>query len=303
MIDFIDVPFGTRYVGCWEQQAVTSKKEIVDFIKEHLSIDNIGVSCCVYEDGFPFLLVLPFDFDSPNLEDAWKDAIKLYNIFIDKGYCSSLTFSGRKGFHVYLKTVPKYYTHFQIASTQASFKEIYDLKTMDPNIFGDIRRLMRIPGTYNMKGGLCRVLDEVNGKAYDIDKFIERKHNGFSIKDARVDYVPRKYPCVDKLIKDRAYWLKNHPRKTFQPSQKIRFSWVANKLLHGVDPEDIVKEAESFNWDDWNEDRVRYQIEHIASGDYLPLGCNSLEVEGYCVIKYCPYKKLTSEMLKKLGVK
>ena len=48
-------------------------------------------------------MILPFDFDSKDLRDAWGDAKKLFNYLVDMGITCVLTFSGRKGFHVLVK--------------------------------------------------------------------------------------------------------------------------------------------------------------------------------------------------------
>ena len=302
MFDFCDVPFGTRFVGNWQQKPVTSKKEIIKFVEESLG-ENIGVSSCVYHEGKAHLLFLPFDFDAELLKDSWEDAKKLYNYVIDNGYEVALTFSGNRGFHVYIRTKIKHYTHYQISEMQKMFMDMLDLKTMDTNLFGDIRRLMRLPGTFHKKTyKVCRILDESSGKMLDIDKFVEKKDtNGTGTYMAQA-YTPRDYPCVEHLLRNKQYWLNHHPRRSFQPSQRIRYAWVTMRLKSGMSVDEILEEGENYGWDDWNARLARYQIEHIAGGDYYPPGCNLLQREGYCLIPNCPYKKVTDELLEDLGI-
>ena len=258
---------------------------------------------CTYHEGKPHLLFLPFDFDSVNLRNAWLDAKELYNYVVDKGYSTAITFSGNRGFHVYIRTKVKYYKHNQIAGMQNMFKDILELETIDTNIFGDIRRLMRLPGTFHKKTmKVCKILDETEGKMLDLDKFIEREDNGDCEAYMAQAYTPRDYPCIEKLLRDREYWINNHPRRSFQPSQRVRYAWVTMRLQEGKSVQEILEEGESYGWDDWKPHLARYQIDHIAGGTYHPPGCNLLEREGYCIIKDCPYKKVTDRDLKDLGI-
>jgi len=302
MIDFCDVPFGIRYVGNWNQQPVTSKEEIINFVNQYLG-ENIGVSVSLLHEGKKQLMFLPFDFDAPELRDAWQDAKKLYNYVVDKGYECALTFSGGRGFHVYVKTKIKYYTHYQISTMQKMFMDILDLKTMDTSLFGDIRRLMRLPGTFHKRTyKVCKVLDETPGKMLDIDKFVERKNGDTNGVFTAQAYTPKDFPCIEHLLKDKSYWRNHHPRKSFQPSQRVRYAWVTMRLCEGKSVDEIIEEGEKYGWDDWNSRLARYQIEHIAGGTYYPPGCDLLKREGYCIIKSCPYRKVTDELLEDMGI-
>jgi hypothetical protein len=307
IMDLLDVPFGVRYVGCWEQQPVRSTKQVLEFIKEHNGIDNVGISMCVYKHGVPHLLFLPFDFDSEkDIRLAWLDAKELYNKFVDKGYRTIITYSGKKGFHVYLKVKPKFYPRKQIAFVQESYKKHYALKTMDEQLFGDIRRLMRVPYTLNMKGEYCKVLSQTEGKELDLDDIINpiniksKFDKPYSIPE---ELEPREYPCLEKLICDRKFWIKYHPRHKYEPAQLVRYSWVAMKLLNGEEPEDILAEASSFGWDDWDEEETAKQIDQIAGrGDYYPLSCASLRSMGWCVVSDCKFNYKDRSVLKEVGI-
>jgi len=289
MIDLIDVPFGNRFVGFYgenygNQVPVTSKKEIVDVIEEHLGIDNLAISICTYKDNKPHLLFLPFDFDSDDLRESWDDAIKLYNFCVENNYSAYLTFSGRKGFHVFIVTEIKSYSKRQIKDVQSFIGDILKLKTIDTQIMGDVRRLMRIPGTYNIKGGLCRILSLNEGERLDLDMLSTIKYEP--------DYEPytpmttfrnyHKYPCIEDLISNKEYWYKHHPRGKFEPHQKIRFTWAILRLSEGYTMDEIIEEAESLGWDDWDEGKTRSQIEHIDMNQYVPHSCRTLKSLGYC---------------------
>lgn len=309
-MDVLDVPFGERFVGYWgpgygNQIPVKTDKEINDFVSEHLGLDNIGISISTFKNGVPYLLFLPFDFDSTKLIEAWRDAVLLYNKFVEKDYSASLTFSGKKGFHVFLEVKPKVYPKRFIRFIQQTFKDLYTLKTMDERIFGDSRRLMRIPGTYHMGGKLCKLLCMNEGKVCDLENLLGFSNTDVVIETSDVSCDVKdihSYPCIEQIIKDSEYWKKNHPRKSFEPAQPIRYTWVASRLAKGDTEDEIVGEAKSFGWYDWDESITRYQIRHIAGGNYLPYSCKSLREMGFCIIEDCPYKNGDKRLLKELGI-
>jgi len=292
MSDLLEIPFGSRNIGYWgnsygNQVPVKNKAEIYHFIDEHLCVDNIGISVCTFKNHKPYLLFLPFDFDAPDLKDAWKDAIKLYNYLVMRNYDVHITFSGRKGFHIFLTTEPKWYHKDQIKNVQMLFKDMLGLKTLDRQIFGDIRRLMRVPYTYNMKGGLCKEITQHDGKKLDLDllllkRIIDRHETSYEKTDFH------KYPCIEKLVKEDD-----------EPRHLIRFTYVILRLADGWNEDDIIDEIQSeFNWIDYNESYCRNQILQIDSRGYVPPSCNTLKESGYCPgsCKYGDIKKGLEEV-------
>ena len=299
MIDLLDIPLGTRYVGIWEQHPVTKKEDIVNIIEEHLGIDPIGISICTYKDGVPYLLFLPFDFDSKDLKLSWEDAKSLYNYLIKEGFGVILNFSGKKGFHVFVPTFPEIYTRRQIRQTQLYFKTLLNLKTVDEQIFGDIRRLMRIGGTYNINGGLCKTIAQEDGKFLNLNDIIKDDIPRIEFsnnKTIKRHYHP--YPCIEKYIKDREYWIAHHKRGKFEPSEDIRLSWAALRLSDGNPIEDILKEAESYHWDDWDYETTKKKIEYLSDKEWIPHSCKTLKELGYC-IRDC---KFVDENLNHVGI-
>jgi hypothetical protein len=307
MFDVIDIPFGSRYFGYWgkgygDQIKVSTFDEIKALIDEHLGLDNIGISISTYKDGVPFLLYLPFDFDSGDLRESWEDAKKLYNFMVDNNYKTYLIFSGRKGFHVLVSTKPKMYTKKQLRMTQRMFKDIFSLKTLDEAIFGDIRRIMRIPETFNINGSLCKILAFNDGELLDLDSIYKDEYipsNGNGNSNGKLANY-HDYPCIDKLIIDRDYWVKNHSRHRFEPAEAIRLTWAAVKLnSHSID--EVLDEAKSYGWDDWDYDKTRKKLEYLCDRDWHPHSCQTLKGLGYCIIKNCCHKDI-NEDLKSLGI-
>jgi hypothetical protein len=296
----MDIPFGERYIGFWgnsygDQKRISSYNEIKEFVESHLGIDNIGISISTYKDGVPFLLFLPFDFDSGTLIDAWEDAKKLYLHLRTCNYGAYLIFSGRKGFHVLVPTIPRLYTKRQLRTIQMMFKTMLDLKTLDEQIFGDIRRLMRLPNTYNINGDLCRVISSNEGEELDLDKLyhddfipLEVYKNGIK-REHKPEY--HDYDCIESLV-----------RSDPEPRHLIRFTYTVLRLAEGYSYDEILDEMESFGWADFDPEYSRKQIEHIDGRNYVPPSCDTLRDMGYCVVQDCPHAKTITDMLKEVKI-
>ena len=111
-----------------------------------------------------------FDFDSEgDLDRAWSDVVKFSDSLIRFYEVRPLiVFSGNKGYHVYV-FLDRIYSFEEIGLEAA--KQIYlemqrillrglDLKTLDHQILGDLKRLSRIPFSLNEKSGnLCLPID------------------------------------------------------------------------------------------------------------------------------------------------
>lgn len=299
MIDLIDIPFGTRFVGYFgkgygNQVPVTNAKEIKDVVERHLGLDHLAISISTYKDRQPYLLFLPFDFDTnpSDLKDAWDDAITLYNYVKKAGYGAYLTFSGKKGFHVFIATKPKVYTKKQVRTIQKMFKCILKLQTLDEAIFGDVRRLMRIPWTYNINGGLCEIISKNEGLELDLDTIYANEkpiYGSYPKYNGKKEY--HDYPCIESLV-----------RMDKEPRHLIRFTYVIIRLSEGFTVNEILDEIESFDWIDFDEDYTRKQIEHIIGKEYVAPSCETLSDLGYCNVVDCPYSKDMKSRLKDIGI-
>jgi len=296
---------GFRYVCHWHngrkiygnQLKVYNREQVIDFIKQYNGLENCGISISTFVNGMPKLLYLPFDFDSPNLRNSFDDAKRLYNTIVDFGYNASFHFSGGKGFHVLIPVVPRSYSKLQLLKTQQFFKRTLNLATADEQIFRDIRRIIRIPGTYHMNGNLCDVyMENKDGTLLDIQKLSPPEFNKFIdlgkniSNSSRNNVVVHDYPCVDKLINDREYWLDNHPRGDYEPDWLIRFAWVIEQAHKGRTVEEMLEDIESFEWDDFDRDKTIYNINYILNNEYTHPNCDTLREKGFC-LDDCPYNR------------
>lgn len=152
---------------------------------------------------------------------------------------------------------------------------------------------MRIPGTYHSSGKLCETLAYSKGRLLDISRLTTsdmaiRVNSNVQIKTDELK-IKHKYPCVEKYIKDKDYWIKNHPRNSYEPSHRIRFAWAILRIADKKTDDEIVEEAETFGWDDFDDYKMRYQLGQIRGQGYVNPSCETLKAEGYCTIKNCPH--------------
>lgn len=294
------------------QFAVSSREQIVKLLNTYNGVYNCGISMCSIIDDVPYLLYLPFDFDATTLSDAWRDASTLYNEFVDDGYDVTINYSGYRGFHVLVTVHPKPYTRPQIRVAQKFFAEGLGLKTADKQIFGDIRRLIRIPGTVHCgkfekvnshwrrlgMGGICTTIAHSPGEVLDLDELVEEVDIEIPDKiydNKEVRNMPS-YKCLEKHMNNE------------EPPHIIRYSYVAMLVDKDYEVDDIMNILRTTHsptgvapWNDWDEEYTRKQIMHIAyASEYHPLSCQSLKELGYC-IKECP-DNIDSWKFKKNGV-
>ena len=297
LTELIRIPFGHRYIGFWgdkvgSQVPVRNASDVVDFVSKYLGLFNIGMSISTFKDNKPYVLFMPFDFDDENPINTIGDVVKLWNHFVESGIDSYLTFSGRKGFHILVSLVPKNYDKNKLKSIQKYIKNKFNLTTLDGNLFGDRRRLIRLPFTYNIiNGSMCKLLAYNQGEKLDLDKIKIDYNPSIQKSDLKVEFKNyHEYPCIEDLVR-------NDP----EPRHLIRFTYVILRLSKGWSEDDIIEEIKSFNWIDFDEEYTRKQIRQIAENGYYPLSCKSLIDLGYCsgICQYCDIPEL---LMKKLGV-
>ena len=282
MSDLMYIPFGYRKFSHWingfgNQIPVHSKEDIYSLINKYLGEENIGLSVCTYIEDVSYLLYIPFDFDSEsNVKLAWIDAIKLYNHFVELNYNVHLIYSGKKGFHIMVKVVPKPYSKECIRAFQKWFVHKLDLKTADIQIFGDNKRIMRLPYTYNIKGTLCREIAYNPGVPIDIDDLLLTTYIAKPTTYEKREF--HEYPCIEEIVKIDP-----------EPRELIRMTFVSLRLSKGMTEDEIIEEMMSFSWVDWDEQKSRYKIQKVDEGDYVPLGCERIEEMGNCLKEKCKF--------------
>ena len=68
-----------------------------------------------------------------------------------------------------------------------------------------------------------------------------------------------------------------------EPPHDIRAAATIDLLQFGFSIDDIVEIFSKLGWVDWNEDKTRYQVKHIAEHGYERYSCRYFKNMGYCI--------------------
>jgi hypothetical protein len=299
-MDLLDCSIGRRNIAIWDQFPVSSEQEAVDIITRHMGYRNIGISTCAYVNGDVILLFLFFDFDSKDISLAWEDAKMTYVHFSEQGTSCMLNFSGKKGFHVLVELEPKNYSSKQLKDIQKHYRDLLGLETLDEQTFGDKKRIFRLPWTFNIGGTWCRTLAYNDGLQLDLDEIIPEYYPPdvkYKEPDGEIRYYD--YPCVEYLADNREFWLK--ARGKYEPSEPFRLTWAGIRIWRGNSIDDMLREMESYEYDDWDMDKTRKKLEYLEERKWTPHSCQKLKELGYCIESIHCKRKL-SLMMKELGI-
>ena len=245
-----------------------------------------------------------FDFDSKDLSAAWKDTEILTNA-LTKYYNLTpfITFSGRKGYHVYVflrnvvQTWPIHRDQFVkkiYRKLQEKILKGLDLETLDPNIIGDIQRLARVPySTHEKSGKLCDPigpLDPAYCRRHGLDTnmvepickeiIAERKwQKSFSRRKTAVGSYPSSKirPCTTHALTLPLHTGAGH---------KMRLAIAAEHLNKGYSVNQTVQLFRS-QVDFGDGSKTRYYVQDISKKHYKPLKCKTIQELGYC-LDDCP---------------
>ena len=119
---------------------------------------------------------IPFDFDSKDLQASLDDAKKLVSWCHRHSIDPRVTFSGGKGFHVFLDIIPMKLKNPKRTLSQfcTELSAAAEFTTVDTVIFGDTNRLIRIPNTIHSKSKLyCIPLNSDEFTDLSLDQILE----------------------------------------------------------------------------------------------------------------------------------
>jgi len=291
---FYEVPFGKREFAYWDNSIfkrtlIDNTHSAINLIRQYDGMYHCGMSISTYFCETPYLLFFPFDFDNEeSITLPGIEALRTYILFASLGYGTYLSFSGKKGFHVVVETIPKPYNSRKLRIFHNFISKILRLITIDRRV-KDIRRILRIPETFHIDtGNIASVIKRCEGRQFNIDKIIPISYNQKQDNNNNIHFISHQFPCIERYVYDREYWIQNHPRHTFQPSQFIRFSFIVLRKMQGFSREEILDEIRGIGWDDFDEEKTSYQINHIFDGGYVLPSCRRIEEEGYCIKEECP---------------
>jgi len=136
-------------IGTPHQKRYETREEAIEAINRHNGLTHVYVS--LYNRGV--IDKIAFDFDPKDYESGWDDMIveyrQLKEHIEDEGWAFMCVFSGN-GLHFYIKSKSRRLENPRAATkeVQEKYQQELDLNS-DEAIFGDIKRIMRVPNTYH----------------------------------------------------------------------------------------------------------------------------------------------------------
>jgi len=248
-----------------------------------------------------------FDFDcKENPGKAWKDVTKFAHILRDYyGLKSLVTFSGRKGYHLYVWL----WSTVQIHTEREEFiKNVYDglqkkllkglkFETLDPNPLGDIKRLARLPySIHEETGKVCQPinlkhepitipkLEEYRRHGLD-SRFLEKVCKEVKIRDKiKIPRFSKTFkssgevrPCIEAAI---------HANLESETGHKMRLAIACEYLNNG---KSIEETATLFQGqpDYGNGLKSHYFVKDAKAKGYKPFKCSTISQLGFCLREKC----------------
>lgn len=310
---FIETP---RYFGFPIQTYVRSKEGLANLVDALNGRAPCFVSVLRYPQPLqPVFNKFVFDLDSDDLNKTLDDVKKLREFAKSIRAKYTVVFSGRKGFHFYIHCKPSVITSHFLGKVHAFIAESCKLTTADPHIFGDLRRVIRLPTSRyvsrdgHVNGHYCRHITDT-----DIDKGIDHilelsEQPGKIPKTPTVDYTfaelthrLRSFTYVVKEMADtkRVRFATSaesgaitdldvvvprclrHHITDYNPTHIIRFEATCWLKLCKFSKTRIIDFYEQLEWRDWNQRTTNYQTNRARP---RPPDCNKLKQslgEGYC---------------------
>lgn len=164
---------------------------------------------------------LPFDFDSKNLQTSFTDARTLVSWCHKHDVIPRVTFSGNKGFHVFIDIIPIIINN-PAPTIKIFCNELSDaagFTTVDRVIFGDLNRLIRIPNTMHAKSKLyCIPIDSYEFLNLDLDTILrmakeQQFENIKRVNNKNIEIISELLSINDSLPTASGHLIKNSESK------------------------------------------------------------------------------------------
>jgi len=284
-----------RWFGFPQQQYVRTSKGLKNILSEVNGTFPCFISVLTYpEPNIPIFDKLVFDFDYKHgLKKPYSDVSKL------KAFCENINvpytiiFSGQKGFHFYIHFLPSTITSIRLEAAHEGITNSLKFETVDRHLFGDLRRVMRMPTTVyiNSKGQAnghyCRYLtkeDFEKGILHikQISKTpgeLPQKPKGTMLFQEFVEHIDNYWKHVFSATNNGTMQFNMNRTqsgiKTFfviaptclrqhigdiNPKHIIRFETSCWLKLIGFDNISIYNFYEKLRWRDWDRQMTRYQV-------------------------------------------
>lgn len=331
LLRFIELP---RYVGNPHQTLVRTKEELRRFIAENNGRRPCFISLYSFKSKTQLELdKIYFDFDVEHRGEAYDEFRLQKDVLSLVAFLSPypvVIINTRKGYHAYIPLVPELMhrekAHKKIQVVQSWLTWRLGLTTADARVFGDERRITRIPNCYyvdsrNYKAnGTCCVplsIDEI--WFFDVNRLerlckAPRKHFIHSPLQSplkSIDELIGSYNMIAKNIICRGDKHAPNSRENMNvanefinrvftrypcvgseiqednPISFARFCAVIHLKKIGWDIGQIWKFFAGLGMRDFDSDKTAYHVEYIYRRYNMHPSCSSLKEKGLCLGDKC----------------
>ncbi|MGQ9743861.1 MAG: hypothetical protein ACUVQW_04515 [Candidatus Bathycorpusculaceae bacterium] len=245
-----------------------------------------------------------FDFDSPKILEAYKEANMLADTLRENYNAEPLlTYSGRKGYHCYVwLQKPVCFDENGEAklfyeTAQKMILSGLKFQTLDMQVIGDVKRFARVPYTVHEKtanpavpikeGSPCLINSlapyRKHGLPESFTKLCYEKMEKAKRRTLRLTCFSRNVgevrPCVQAALEKPLDGKNGH---------LMRLAIAREYLALGCSLDEIVELFRSQA--DFNPQKTRYYIEYARDNKYNPFKCATIRQLGYC-LPNCPQRK------------
>jgi len=249
-----------------------------------------------------------FDFDSKeDTSKAWREAeVFAENLIEYYGVLPFITFSGGKGYHVYifLKNTVAFPNHrtdlvkkvYELL--QRKLLKGLELETLDQSVIGDLKRLARIPYSVHEKTGkLCHPI-ALNHQFYDPKSLEIYREHGLDtslIREVIKEITSREKIQRSKHVRSKIYVSNSKIRPCILEALKkplegeeghlMRLAIAVEFLNKGYSVDQVVDLFRAQG--DFSERKTRYYVEDAKRKGYKPFRCSKIRKLGFCLENSC----------------
>lgn len=254
------------------------------------------------------------------LSDVVDDVRSIADLAFEESFPVVGVYTG-KGVHIHLLTEPRRFPSDELRTNQKWIDDVCSLKTADRQVFGDVKRLSRVPNCrrYDPKVGTStdlftvplsrqemreltvdnliswskspRQIEKPGGSRPPLfvrDEYLETYDSDDVVSAEPVEIGEDSY---DELNSKMEEWLKDvlqlpclYQRITTKnPAHPIRFNCAIMMFNVGMTPDDVVEIYGRLGWHDFDPSVTRKFAKQIYNRGYADMSCATIQSKGLCV--------------------
>jgi hypothetical protein len=264
------------------QVLVSSKEELLKLIEEANALDCFLASHRTEDKARGFLYIVFIDIDFENdLSKARRITNRILHYLkikyeIKRPY---VQFSGSKGYHIIIPIEPILAPR-DLASDFLKFMQLrLSMGYCDPQLLGDIVRLIRIPNTYNSKAlargedGLVRIIQEWDGVRFDVG-ILKEEYELKKLEEEPEEEKTKKHFIKMPSVRPQIKVLIERARQGINLTHRQRLAILFELINNGYSDEEILDIFK--NLPDFDEKKTLYFIQHARKKGYKPFRAENI---------------------------